>query len=264
MKKVIHWIKENPLKTALFVGVAILLLLVFGRSGGSSGQSVSGSTGTSDAAIGAAAALQAKQIDASVQNNAISASITGKQLDNATQLALASMSAEVAKYQTANQTTVALAGIAEQSQVQLAGITAQTTLADLNFKTEQARIYSNLEMANITANTYTSITNAQAARDIAGIQAQVDIATAPYTAIQTLYQTLGGDNLTKLIYGAEGTKGSTLMLPGISAGRVGSAGGTLFGNQFGDSSTKSLVDTVLTKMGSYGFQNGLISTGVFH
>lgn len=231
MKKVWAWIKEHPLQVVLILGALLLALLLFG-GGSSSNAATAAAGGPSDAAVQAAAALQAQQLQADTANNQISAQLQAQANNNATNLSIAQLQLQGQEYSTGANAQVSLSGIQAQQAVQLAGIQSQTQLADIARQTSQDQLTATVNIAALNAGTYEAITNAQVQEQEAQYAAAVAIQTAPYVAQQSLYTTLGGDNLTKLIYGAEGTKGSTLQLPGVNAGRVGSAGGNLFGNTF--------------------------------
>ncbi len=161
-------------------------------------------------------------------------------------------------YNTRNSADVSLAGITAQQNVQLAGFTTQQIIAAQNDATQVA-------MAGFAASV-----------DIAKTQAIASLYTAPYQAESDFYKALasggtdsqGRNGLVQLLYGAEGTKGSELILPGgVMAGRVGSAGGNLFGSTFNSSSFGTTVSQIFGALsapmggGGYGFQTGGNSFG---
>ncbi len=254
MEKTIHWIKEHPLVIVLVIGVGILLLLVF--SGGSPANSSATVNGPSDAAVNAAASLQAAQLQSNLGMAQISAQLTGKESDNSTAIALGTIGANTSMYTADLQAALGALGVHSQEDIQLAGIAAQTQLADISRQASKDQINATVAIAALNAQTYSDITNAEAQKEIAQYQYSAAVQIAPYAAISTLYTTLG-PNLEKIITGAEATKGAVLQLPGINVGRVGSAGGSLFGNTFGNSSAGAAI----AQVAGYGFQTGVSAFG---
>lgn len=257
LQKAGHWIKEHPLAILGILGGLVVVYLLVNMSSGSGGGTTVVQSGPSDAAVQAGAAVQAAQIQAQGQVNQLNAELAAVNSNNAANIAIATLQAQVQQYTATKSADVSLSGIDAQKQVQIAGLTTQQIIAAQQNAT-------NVAMAQLSASV-----------DIAKAQSIASIYNAPYQAMSDFYNAAasggvdnqGRNGLVQLIYGAEGTKGSTLILPGgIMAGRVGSAGGSLFGNQFGDSSAGGLFSQVLGAMGGmslasgskggYGFQTG--------
>jgi len=225
--KFFEWIKAHPVTVAPILGALVIVWLVSG-SGSSNNSGTAVASGPSDAAVQAGTALSIAQIGAGVQGQQISAQLSAVNTNAAAGVTIAGLNADVAKYQTEQQANVAGAGIQAQQNVQIAGFQTQQVIA--------------------IANNATQVSLAQTAADVeqARISSVASIYNAPYIAQSNLYDNLakgGTDNqgrngLVQLLYGAEGTKGSELILPGgVAAGRVGSGGGSLFGSTYGGSSS---------------------------
>lgn len=266
MQKTIHWIKEHPLVIVLVIGAVVLFMLVF-SGGGAPANSTASVNGPSDAAVNAAASLQAAQLQANLGMAQVSANLAGKESDNSTAIALGTIGANTSQYTADLQAALGIAGIHSQENIQLSGIQEQTMLADISRQSSRDQLNATVEIAALNAKTYSDITNAQANAEIARYQYTAAVQIAPYQAVSDLYTTLGSANLEKVITGAEATKGAVLQLPGINVGRVGSAGGNLFGNTIGNSSTANFIDSVMNGVSKvtsgYGFQSGLMSLGTF-
>ncbi len=267
MQKTIHWIKEHPLVIVLVIGAGILLLLVLG-GGGAPANSTATVNGPSDAAVQAAAGLQAAELQSNLGMAQVSASLTGKESDNATAIALGTINANTAQYTADLQTALGVAGVNAQESIQIAGIDSQTQLADISRQSSQDQLNATVQIAALNAKTYSDITMAQANEQIAQYQYSAAVQIAPYQTVSDLYTTLGSSGLTSLITGAEATKGAVLQLPGINVGRVGSAGGSLFGNTFGNSSAGGAFSSAFSALAgglksAYGFQSGGIGLGSF-
>jgi len=229
-----EWIKAHPVTVALILGALVIIWLVSGSgSNQSSGTAVA--SDPSDAAVQAGTALSIAQLQAGVQGQQISAQLSAVNTNAAAGVTVAGLQADVAKYQTEQQANVAGAGIQAQQNIQIAGFQTQQVIA--------------------LANNATQVSLAQTAADVeqTRISSVASIYNAPYLAQMNLYDNLskggtdkeGRNGLVQLLYGAEGTKGSQLILPGgVAAGRVGSAGGQLFGSSFGNSSAAGAVGGV--------------------
>lgn len=225
-----EWTKKHPIIVVGGLGVIVLFFLL--SSSGSGGGSSAGGSSTNqydaqiaDANIAAGTQLQLSQMQLQGQANQISGALQAANLNASTQITLANIGAQVQNYQTEQAANVSMAGINAQAGVQQAGIQSQEVIALAADATQQ-------NIAQISSNT-----------DIARINAVQAISNAPYDAMTALYGDLasggtdsqGRNGLVQLLYGAEGTKGSVLNLPGLSAGRVGSGGGQILGSSFGAS-----------------------------
>lgn len=134
MEKAWIWIKEHPIAVVGVIGVLVIAYMLFGS--GSGGTVVAGSSGPSDAQVAADAQLQMAQLGASVQTSGLNASLAATQSNNATQVQIADLSAQVAHYQTEQAANVQEIGIAATKDVNLAGIQSQQVIALANAATE--------------------------------------------------------------------------------------------------------------------------------
>jgi len=232
--RALEWIKSHPVTVALVLG-GIFIIWIVSRSGGGSSDVQTVQSGPSDAAVQAGTALSIAQLQAGVQGQQIGAQLSAVQTQAAAGVTIAGLNADVAKYQTEQQANVSQAGIQAQQNIQVAGFQTQQVIALANNATQVSLAQTAADVENNRINSVTQIYN------------------APYLAQMNLYDNLakgGTDNqgrngLVQLLYGAEGTKGSQLILPGgVAAGRVGSAGGQLFGSSFGNSSAAGAVGGV--------------------
>ena len=164
-----NWIKKHPYISGSLVLLVVVYFVVRNSVGGS--QQVTGTTGPSEA-------LQAANLQASVQKDAIAsqlraqqmqldAALAGKNIDAATALEIAKTQKDVANASLASQDAQARTTL----EAILAQITGQNTLAGINAGAAQG-------MAQINADGSARIAsiNAGAATGIAGIQAGVNMA----------------------------------------------------------------------------------------
>lgn len=206
MHRIFEYVKEHPLTLVLVLGVGILVIVLF--SGGSSGGTVvaAGAAGPDDADVAAQTALAQTQIQAS-------ASLTGAANQQSFQLAEDQINANSAAYTSNLGATVSLSGIDAQKDVQLAGISSQVQIADLQNQSNlaQAQVYQSIFTSQ--QQTQQNQDNDAAAVAINGQNVQGSIALAPYTTIDTLANNGAIGNLT-------GTKDAYLNLPGLQVGRA--------------------------------------------
>lgn len=197
------WIKEHPVYVIGGLGLLIILYFVFSSGSSSSGDSggAVAASGPTDAEVQAAGAVQIAQLQGQEQGAQISAALSANANNNATRLALAQTSAQVANYQTEQQANVQQVGINAAAQVQEAGLQSQQVIALANNATQVAIQQS---------------TDAVREAQINGV---VQIANAPYAA-QVATVTALAPALPALAKEAAGTKNSYLTLPGgITIGR---------------------------------------------
>lgn len=214
----IEFVKHHPLSIALGVGAVVLLYLLYSSSSSSSGaQTASYAAGPSDAAVAASASVANTQIQANAAANQTNAELTASQNQQAASIALAQIQANSAAYSTDATTTVNIAGINAQQQVQIAGISAGVQTADLANQAAlaQAGIYEHIfdaqSNAQISASNNAAMVATTQLNDTAAIQlGQIN------AGVQTA-QTLGSSKLASLINHAQSTGGS-INIGGITAG----------------------------------------------
>lgn len=197
-------VEEHPLATGVVVfAVGIVVILWFRR--GSGGNTVVDNTGLYNAqaaAIASGNALQGLQYQLQSQNANLQTQFAAKQDQNATNLAIAKLSADM-------QTTLGLAQItetgheadlaaqtsqaistlnatvaqsAQQTQVQIAGIAGDVTKASITAQTELGKAALSTNLAIATANQQEQIALSQNA--LSAVQAQ-SAATQAAAAAQT-------------------------------------------------------------------------------
>lgn len=198
MKKFLAWSKKHPLTIILIVGVGILFLLFLNSSGGGGTVVAGGAAGPTDAQVGAQAAVTTAQIQASTQIHGIDATVVAAQNEQAYKIAEATINSQVTMYQSELGSTVSLAGISAQQNIQLAGIQAGVQTADLANRAalEQAGIYR--DIFNSQNHLMETQYNDAALIAINGQNVSGAVAVAPYTTLQTFAQTGAIDKLVSI------------------------------------------------------------------
>lgn len=195
-----EWIKAHPLWIVGGIG-ALVLIYVAANAGGGGSTVVAGASGPSDAEVNAAAQLQLAQAQGAQAGAQYTAQLQGQAQQIGGQIQLATISAQVANYQTEQQANVQSLGISAQRDVQLAGNQSQQLIALANDAT-QVQMQSLIESTNQAR--------------IAGV---VAISNAPYMAQVATINALA-PALPALALKAATTKNSYLQLPGgVNIGR---------------------------------------------
>jgi len=178
-----EWVKTHPVYIVGGVGAIILFYVLYSNMSGTSDQTiVAGSAPPTDAEVQSAAAVQIAQLQAGAATNQLGAQLQAVQSNNATGIAIAQLQATSSNYQVEQAANVQELGITTQGQVQLAGITAQTTIAQYQATVQQHAddLAASVQIAN--AATYAAIAASQSATDQARITAATTLGLAPYQA----------------------------------------------------------------------------------
>jgi hypothetical protein len=127
--KTLEWAKNHPIIIAFIVGGVVLVLLL---SGGSSNADSGGAVvagGPSDAQVAAGTQLSLAQMGYAAQANQTNAQLGAVQIGAQRDVQIASLSADVAHYQTEQAANVQTIGISAQRDVALAGYQTQEVIA---------------------------------------------------------------------------------------------------------------------------------------
>jgi hypothetical protein len=166
------FVKEHPWTIAAVVGGGFVLYLLYSSSGGSS-TTVAGAAPVDPNVLASATQLQLAQYGLQGQNQQLQFQLAGEQNKASADVAIATLQTQLGEYTSTLGAQVSLAGIQAQENVQEAGISSQTLIAQGAQATEQKQIDATQNIAEANAAVYSHIADVQGATTIASYQAQV-------------------------------------------------------------------------------------------